>query len=128
MNRILPMTRHQLNDSLWSKIYTCLKLTPNTYVGNEAKTRQFVEAVHWRMRTGAPWEDLPETFGKHNSIFKRFARWSDLGIWENLHQACIEDPDMEWLLLDSTVVRAHPCAAGAAKKTVVSKHKHSAKA
>ncbi|MCO5197507.1 MAG: IS5 family transposase [Anaerolineae bacterium] len=91
-------------------------LTPGIYVGNEAKTRAFVDAVHWRMRTGAPWEDLPAEFGKPNSIFKRFARWSDSGVWEKLHQHFIEDPDMEWLLLDSSVVRAHPCAAGAPKQ------------
>lgn len=110
------MTRHKLDDVVWPKIYRCLKLTPGIYVGNEAKTRAFVDAVHWRMRTGAPWEDLPAEFGKPNSIFKRFARWSDSGVWEKLHQHFIEDPDMEWLLLDSSVVRAHPCAAGAPKQ------------
>lgn len=110
------MIRHRLNDSNWSKIYTCLKQIPNIYVGNEVKTRTFVDAVHWIMRTGSQWRDLPSELGKGNSVFKRFARWSDKGIWEKIHQQLIEQPDMEWLLIDSTVVRAHPCAAGAPKK------------
>lgn len=57
--------------------------------------------------------DLPAELGKGNSAFKRFARWSDKNVWGQLHELFIEDPDMEWFLLDSTVVRAHPCAAGA---------------
>ena len=110
------MTRHRLDDSYWSKIYACLKIIPGIYVGNEDKCRIFVDAVHWIMRTGAQWRDLPSEFGKWNTVFKRFARWSDKGVWDKLHQHFIEEPDMEWLLIDSTVVRAHPCAAGAQKK------------
>ena len=110
------MTRHRLSDSDWQKIYEHLKRTPRTYTGNEAKTRLFVDAVHWVMRTGAGWRDLPEGFGDWNAVFKRFARWSDRGVWDGLHQALIDEPDMEWLLIDSTVVRAHPSAAGAPKK------------
>lgn len=86
------------------------------YVGDEEKTRRFMDAVHWLMRTGAAWEDIPNELGKGNSVFKRFARWSDKQIWEQLHECFIDDPDLEWLLLDSTVVRAHPCASGAPKK------------
>lgn len=111
------MIRHRLDNSTWNKIYVCLKITPSIYAGNEAKCRIFVDAVHWIMRTGAQWRDLPDKFGKWNTIFKRFARWSDKGVWNNLHQHFIEEPDMEWLLIDSTVTRAHPCAAGAPKKS-----------
>lgn len=110
------MTRHKLDDRKWEKIYGGLRLIGGIYTGNEADCRRFVNAVHWRMRTGTPWEDIPAEFGKPNSIYKRFARWSDKGVWEKLHQKLIEEPDMEWLLLDSSVVRAHPCAAGAPKK------------
>lgn len=110
------MTRHRLDDTTWDKIYTFLKTTPGIYVGNEGKCRTFVDAVHWIMRTGAQWRDLPGEFGKWNTIFKHFARWSDKGVWSNLHEHFIEEPDIEWLLIDSTVTRAHPCAAGAPKK------------
>ena len=72
-----------------------------------------MNAIHWIMRAGTPWEDLPPELGKGNSVFKRFSRWSAKNIWGQLHEHFINDPDMEWLLIDSTVVRAHPCAAGA---------------
>lgn len=109
------MVRHRLDDATWDKIYTYLKLRPKLHTENEEACRIFVDAVHWIMRTGAQWRDVPEELGKGNSVFKRFARWSDHGIWDELHEHFIDEPDMEWLLIDSTVVRAHPCAAGAPK-------------
>ena len=109
------MVRHRLDDAIWEKIYTYLKARPKIHTGNEEKCRKFVDAVHWIMRTGAQWRDLPEELGNWNAVFKRFGRWSDKGIWDELHEHFIDEPDMEWLLLDSTVVRAHPCAAGAPK-------------
>ena len=50
------------------------------------------------------------------SVYKRFARWCDHGVWERIHQHFVDDPDMEYLIIDSTVVRAHPSAAGAPQK------------
>ena len=110
------MTTRKLNDTKWTKIYSFLRLTPRIYTGNEPKTRIFVEAVYWIMRTGAPWRDLPVEFGKWNTIFNRYADWSDKGVWQQMLAHFSDDPDLEWLLLDSTIVRAHPCAAGAPKK------------
>lgn len=107
------MKRHRLDDKTWNKLYRCLQTIAGIYAGNEEKSRRFLDAVHWIMRTGAPWADLPAELGKGNSVFKRFANWSDKNVWGQLHEQFIDDPDMEWLLLDSTVVRAHPCAAGA---------------
>lgn len=110
------MIRHRLDDSTWDKVYAYLKMRPKLHTGNEATCRIFVDAVHWIMRTGAQWRDVPAELGKRNTVFKRFARWSDKGIWAELHTHFIDEPDMEWLLIDSTVVRAHPCAAGAPKE------------
>lgn len=110
------MIRHRLDDATWQKIYAYLKTEGGIYTGNEAETRLFVDGVHWIMRTGSPWRDLPSELGNWNAVFKRFGRWSDQGKWQHLHEHFIEEPDMEWLLIDSTVVRAHPCAAGAPKE------------
>ena len=107
------MASRKLDNKKWAEIYSVLRLTSGIYTKNEANTRRFVEGVYWILRTGAPWRDLPGEFGDWNSVYKRFADWSDKEVWVKVHAAFIDDPDMEWLLLDSTIVRAHPCAAGA---------------
>lgn len=61
----------------------------------------------------AQWRDLPERFGEWNSVFVRFNRWSKRGVWEQVLTALGGDPDLNELLIDSTIVRAHQHAAGA---------------
>ena len=77
--------------------------------------RMFVEGVFWIVRTGSPWRDLPETFGDWNSVFRRFNRWSIKGVWYRIFEAMSDDPDFEYLIVDSTIVRAHQHAAGPKK-------------
>ena len=108
----------KLPDKQWTKIQSFLQTCPDLYVGKETDCRRFVEGVLWVTRSGAQWRLLPGEYGNWNSVYKRFARWCDKGVWDRLHAHLANDPDMENLILDSTVVRAHPCAAGAPKKTV----------
>ncbi|MEM8600450.1 MAG: transposase [Bacteroidota bacterium] len=75
----------------------------------------FLDAVNYIARNGGPWRDLPKRYGKWNSVWRRFDRWSRKGIWQRLFDH-FQDPDLEWLLLDSTSVRAHQHAAGAQKR------------
>lgn len=107
----------KLRESEWKKIHEFLGQCPNIYVGSPRKCRCFVEGVLWVSRSGAQWRLLPQDYGKWNSVYKRFARWCEQGIWEQLFAYCATDPDLENVMVDSTVVRAHPCAAGALKKT-----------
>lgn len=76
----------------------------------------FVEAVLWIARTGSPWRDLPEEFGRWHTVYIRFSRWRRKGVWERVAQALAEHGEIEHVLIDSTIVRAHQHAAGALKK------------
>jgi len=106
-----------LENDKWSKILQFLRSCPDVYVGKESDCRRFVEALLWMTRSGAQWRLLPDKYGNWNSVYKRFARWCDKGIIERMHQHFINDPDMENFMIDSTIVRAHPCAAGALKRS-----------
>lgn len=110
------MSTVELRNDQWPKILEFLRSCPNVYVGQEADCRRFMEAVLWISRSGSQWRLLPEHYGNWNSVYKRFRRWCEKGIWERMHQHFAHDPDMENLITDSTIVRAHPCAAGAPSK------------
>ena len=77
--------------------------------------RVFVEAVLWIVRTGSPWRDLPDGFGPWNSAFRRFSRWSAKGVRHRIFAAMADDGDFEYLIVDSTIIRAHQHASGAKK-------------
>ena len=102
-----------LSDEQWKRIEKLCVGKPEDPGGTGADNRMFVEAVLWIARTGSPWRDLPGVFGKWNSVFVRFNRWSEGGIWQRIFAALADDPDFEYLILDSTIVRAHQHAAGA---------------
>jgi transposase len=114
------MTGARFSDDGWVRIWAHLKDHPGIYVGQEAPTRQFLDAVLWMARAGAAWRLLPPELGSWNSVYKRFARWQEKGVWQMLMDRLSADGDLEWLMLDSTVVRAHACAAGAKKAKATS--------
>ena len=104
------LPRHAISDADWVRVKDLLPTR-----GPAADNRRFLDAVLWVARTGAAWRDLPERLGNWNSAWRRFDRWSRTGVWLRVFEA-LQDPDTEWLLMDSTVVRAHPAAAGAKKR------------
>jgi transposase len=107
--------RHAIADADWDRIKDLLPGRPGQTGWLAADNRLFVDAILWWAKTGVPWRDLPERFGPWNSVWKRFDRWARKGTWRLVFEA-LQDPDLEWLILDSTVIRAHPCAAGAENK------------
>jgi transposase len=77
--------------------------------------RRVLDAVFWIARTGSPWRDLPTELGRWASVYKQFLRWTRSGLWDVLLETLTESgavPDSVQMV-DSTVVRAHHCAAGA---------------
>ena len=107
------MSTNKITETQWTKLYQYCQNHPRVYAGQEAHCRRFIEGVLWINRTGAQWRELPSPYGDWNSVYKRFARWCDHNIWDDMHQHFADDPDMEHLIIDSTIIRAHPCAAGA---------------
>lgn len=106
------MKKEYINEASWNKILIFLKSVKNIYLGDEKRCKAFMEAVYWMMRTGAQWRELPEEYGNWNTVFKRFNAWSKKDIWGDLHIFCIEEPDLESIMVDATIVRAHACASG----------------
>jgi len=107
------LIRRELGDFDWRRIE---RLVPGK-AGDKGRhgedNRLFVDAVLWVARAGAPWRDLPPQFGNWNSVFQRFRRWAKKGVWERVFKALLENPDFEYLIIDSTIVRAHQHSAGA---------------
>jgi transposase len=75
--------------------------------------RKFLEAVLWIAGTGAPWRDLPESFGNWNSNFRRFRRWAVRGVFEVLFERLSGDRDFEYAMIDGTIIRVHQQGTGA---------------
>ncbi len=91
----------------WPKMFSILKTIPKIHVKNEDCVKRFIDAIAWIMRSGARWSDMPLVFGLGNSIFKRFARWARLNVWDYVFERIIDSPDMEYVMIDSTIVKAH---------------------
>ncbi len=101
------MIRLMLTDAQWARMEPhCLgrACDPGRTGGD---SRLFVEAVLWIARTGAPWRDLPAAFGNWNTVFKRFRHWVKLDVFKRIFDAVSDDPDMEFAMIDGTIVKVH---------------------
>ena len=112
-----------LSERRFERVYALLQGERRIHTKQRERERRFLEAVYWVDRSGAQWRFLPAEYGKWNSVYTRFARWDDLGVWERLFNGVADDPDLQAVMLDATVVRAHACAAGAPKKTGIARRK-----
>lgn len=110
-NRVV--IRYVLTDKQWARMSPlCLgKVGDRGRSGTD--NRLFVEAVLWIARTGSPWRDLPEHFGKWNTVFKRFRDWVKADVFARLFEAVSGEPDMEYAMVDATIVRVHRHGQGA---------------
>ena len=109
------MARHEITDGQYARIEHLLPGKASDRGVTAKDNRQFINAVLWIDRVGGPWRDLPERFGNWNSVFRRFRRWTQKGVWKRVFEE-LQDTDFEWVMLDSTSVRAHQHAAGQKKQ------------
>jgi transposase len=105
--------RHDISDKVWLLIKPHLIGQSGQWGGIAKDNREFINAVFWILRTGAPWRDLPPDYGKWQTAYKRYNRWQKRGFWAKLLEILTVEPDFEWLMLDGSHIKAHPHAAGA---------------
>ena len=114
-----------LSAAQFERVYGLLRQERKIHTKQRERERRFLEAVYWIDRGGAQWRFLPAEYGAWNSVYQRFARWDDLGVWERLFHGVADDPDLQAVMIDATVIRAHACAAGAPKKTAIRRRRRS---
>lgn len=107
------MDRFVLTDAQWAKMEPhCLgKATDPGRTGSNG--RLFLEAVLWIARTGSPWRDLPEMFGRWNTVFARYRYWVKADVFKKIFDAVSDDPDMEYAMVDATIIKVHRHGQGA---------------
>jgi putative transposase len=103
--------RYELSEVQWQKIAPMLPGKAGDPGRTAADNRLFINGVLWVLRSGARWSDLPERYGKYKTVHKRFTRWARAGVWERIFAHLARDRDNEYLMIDSSIVRAHAQAA-----------------
>lgn len=98
------MPRTMLKDEHWTRLRPIL-LELKMY--DKGNLRRTVEGVLYRMRTGCPWRDVPEDFGKPNTIYRAYHRWFKSDKLVKLFKLMIKDSDLEWVFIDGTHIKAH---------------------
>ena len=107
------MHRDLLSDVQWERIAPLVPGKKGDPGRSGENNRLFVEGVLWLVRAGAPWRDLPPRFGKWGTVWKRFRRWAEKGVFERVFLALSGDPDFEYALIDGTIVKVHRHGTGA---------------
>jgi transposase len=105
-----------LTDEQWARIAPLMPGGRKGKRGPRSNNRRFMDAVLWMARSGSRWKDLPERFGKVSTVKQRYYDWIERGVFAEIFQALSGEADMEWLMVDSTIVRAHQHAAGARRQ------------
>ena len=103
----MGVKRYELTQAQWDRIAPLLPGKVGDPGRSGADNRLFVNGVLWVLRSGAFWQHLPERYGKRKTVHARFTRWAKAGVWEKVFEDLIKDRRNEYLMLDSTLVRAH---------------------
>jgi transposase len=106
--------KYHISEENWQAIYSFLKTIPKIHIKDEYRTRLFIEAVYFLMRTGIQIRMLPDYYGNHYSIYQRYLDWKENGIWERLFRHMRHNISKQ-CMIDSTSIRANQCSAGYGK-------------
>ena len=106
--------RYELTEQQWRLIEPHITGLSTQAGRSGLDNRLFLNAVFWVARTGMPWRALPERFGPWERTYRRFSRWAKKGMWKKIFEA-VQDPEPEWAMIDSTIVRAHQASSGQKK-------------
>ena len=107
----MSVKRYELSQAQWERIAPLLPGKAGDPGRTAADNRLFLNGVLWVLRSGAHWRDLPERYGRWKTLHKRFSRWSKAGVWDRVFADLIKDRDNQYVMIDSTLVRAHQQAA-----------------
>jgi transposase len=111
------MMLYDLRDDQWDVIKDSLPGKEGDSGRSAKDNRVFICAVMWIARTGSPWRALPSEYGSWSNVHKRFMRWAKAGVWQMIFNSLAVTADTEWVMIDSTIIRAHQHSAGARKKS-----------
>ena len=105
-----------LRDDQWERLKEFVPGGRKGKRGPRTDNRRFLNALLWMARSGGRWRDLPERLGDYETVKRRYYRWIEMGVLDAILAALAREADLEWLMIDSTIVRAHQQAAGACRQ------------
>jgi transposase len=114
--------RHELTDTQWEHLKPLLPPQKQAFGRPYDDHRRIINGILWKLKTGAPWRDLPERYGPWSTVYSRFFRWKRKGIWDQLYAVIQTEADKQgavnWEVhyVDGTIIRAHQHAAGLKKR------------
>ena len=104
------MGRFDLSDEEWAVI---APLLPKNVRGPRRQDdRRVLNGIFYILRTGAPWRDLPERYGPRTTVYNRYVRWGERGVWKGIFDALAEEVEDSFLFIDASIVKAHRAASG----------------
>jgi transposase len=106
----------RLRDDQWERLKEFVPGGRKGKRGPRTDNRRFLNALLWMARSGGRWRDLPERLGDYETVKRRYYRWIEMGVLDDILAALAREADLEWLMIDSTIVRAHQQAAGARRQ------------
>ena len=104
------MGRFDLSDEEWAAIVP--SLPKNVRGPRRQDDRRVLNGVFFILRTGAPWRDLPERYGPRTTVYNRYVRWGERGVWKGIFNALAEEVEDSLLFIDASIVKAHRAASG----------------